>query len=329
MQLNFRSIVALATIAAALGNARPVSAGDVIERFTVDVAPTYMVTGSGDATAPPPPRRIGIGYTKDHPSVDAIVLDYGLSYRLDSATQLYYAHTVFDTATGRILTIPPRVSFVSGNVSDRVDTIGILRTNRSGLNVRAFYFNHVRMGLTGYCVNQQYCTSPAGEKYFNPQTVDEHGYDVGLSYGVGPRTVLGRMLTFAGDVKYVPRSADGPRNPDGSPAYSLNGLGAYPGSKFLFPYSVQLKLPFSKTRTFVPIIGYARNASLYRAESSQQLKTVITYGLAKVLSRDLVLSVIDYGEFGCRCTSSVPTPDNIRYNVVAVKLDYHFTPRLK
>ena len=202
----------------------PALADDFGKRFTIDIEPVYQASVTGDAAAPPPAGSVGLGYTSDHPNPASLRLDYALNYKIDKKSNFYFSHSDLDFAIGRVLTIAPHVALVSGEIADRTDTLGISHDLGGGLIGRIYYFNHSRMDVTGLCLNQQYCPV-GGQQTGNPSSIDEHGYGVGGSYSLGPKTRIGKLFTIGVDAKYIPRSSTPPTT-----APNLGGLGAYVGS---------------------------------------------------------------------------------------------------
>jgi hypothetical protein len=294
----------------------PALADDFGKRFTIDIEPVYQASVTGDAAAPPPAGSVGLGYTSDHPNPASLRLDYALNYKIDKKSNFYFSHSDLDFAIGRVLTIAPHVALVSGEIADRTDTLGISHDLGGGLIGRIYYFNHSRMDVTGLCLNQQYCPV-AGQQTGNPSSIDEHGYGVGGSYSLGPKTRIGKLFTIGVDAKYIPRSSTPP-----TAAPNLGGLGAYVGSQWLFPYSVTMKIPVLPVSTTIPTIGYERASVLFRDEATPEVYNVTVLGLTQVLSKDVFLNITSLNFSGCRCSDTVPPPDNIRFAQVLMTLDY-------
>ena len=315
-----RSLLArlAATVLATAGfafAALPAFADDFGKRFTIDIEPVYEASVTGDAAAPAPAGKIPLGYTSDHPNATSLRLDYGLNFKIDKRSNLYYSHSDLDFSIGRVLTLPG-LSLVSGLIADRTDTIGINHDLGGGLVGRVYYFNHTRMDVSGLCLNQQACPVN-GQQTGNPSSIDEHGYGVGGSYSLGPKTRIGKLFTIGVDAKYIPRSSTPP-----TAAPNLGGLGAYVGSQWLFPYSVTMKIPVLPVSTTIPTIGYERASVLFRDEATPEVYNVSVLGLTQVLSKDVFLNITSLNFSGCRCSDTVPPPDNIRFAEVLMTLDY-------
>jgi hypothetical protein len=48
---------------------------------------------------------------------------------------------------------------------------------------------------------------------------------------------------------------------------------------------------------------------------------VTNFGLVKVINKNLLLTIVNLNFAGCRCTDTVPPPDNVRFAQLLVKLD--------
>ena len=298
--------------------ASPAFADDFGKRFTVDVGAVWNISTTGDAMAPPPPGGVGLGYGAPIPQPSSLQWEYGAVFRIDPRTNLYYAHSILDFAIGRVLTLGPGLALVSGGIYDRTDTMGISRYFFKNFVGHLFYYNHARMDVSGLCLNQIQCaTGPGGSNVPNPASIDEHGYGVGFTYGFGPLTPIGPLFTAGFDAKYVPRSSTPPTD-----APNLGGLGSYVGSQWLLPYSITAKLPISNSHSFIPFIGYERAAVLFRNEATPEMYNVVDFGIVKVFNKNLSLSFTNLNFSGCRCSDTVPPPDNIRFAEALLKLDY-------
>jgi hypothetical protein len=298
--------------------AMPAFADDFGSRFTIDIGPTYQMSGTGDAAAPPPAGYGGVGYTNDHPIANSAQLEYGADVVLDKNTHLYYSHNVLFFNIGRILTLAPKTSFVFGSFYDRTDTVGINHEfGKTGVLGRLYYYDHARMDVSGLCNNQIDCPNAAGVQSGNPASIDEHGYGIGANYNFGPTTRIGPLFTLVADAKYVPRSDVDPTGPCGS----CEGIGHYVGSQFIFPYSLSMKLPFAMSHTFIPFVGIGRDVNLFRDETTQEMYNTTNFGIVKVINKNLVFSAVDINYAGCRCTDTIPPPDNVRLSAILVKLD--------
>ena len=298
--------------------AMPAFADDFGKRFTLDIGPNFQMSTTGDANAAPPPGQGGIGYTNDHPIPNTLQLDYGIDFKVDPKTHLYYTHSNLDFAIGRVLTVAPGNALVSGLIADYTNTAGINRDFGNGIQGRAYYYNHVRQDVTGLCLNQENCpVPPNGSETGDPSSIDEHGYGIGASYNFGPKTRIGSLFTAGIDAKYVPRS-DTPPTPC---TPSCEGIDHYVGSQVMLPYSLTMKLPVLPSHTVIPFVGYERADVLFRNETTPEMYNVTNFGLVKVINKNLLLTIVNLNFAGCRCTDTVPPPDNVRFAQLLVKLD--------
>jgi len=303
------TFAALAIVASA---ALPASADDFLKHVTFDVSPTFFGGATTDAQAPAPVGTFPLGYTQDHPTTNDWRVNYGLNVQLNRRTSLYYNHANFDFELGRILL--PGVSLVSGDVTDRTDTIGLNYAATRFLSTRVYFFDHERTDVTGLCLNQTVC----GGGVRNPAAIDEHGYAAGGTWSFGPRSLIGPIFSIGADAKYVPRSLPGP------PGAALDGLGSYTGSQFEFPYSFTVKVPTHHDPSLIWVAGYERATALFRAESSIEQYNVTQFGVVKVLSPRFTVSAFDLNFKGCRCADTVAPPDNVRFAGIVLSLSYKF-----
>jgi len=320
-----RLSVFLVAASAMAFTALPAKADDFGSRITISVAPNYQGGTTGDQAAPPPAGRAGVGYTHDHPNPQDLKLDYGLDFRIDKATHFSYTRSNLDFALGRILTIAPTVSLVTGDIVDRTDTISLSHAFPHGVATSLYYYNHVRQDDTGLCLNQAYCTmaqlgrGSSGTVTGNPQSIDEHGYGMHLGYTFGPKSQIGQLFTLGVDAKYVPRPSIGPTGT----SINLGGLGKYTGSQFIFPYGLTVKLPLFPGHTTIPIIGYERATVLFRDEATPEDYNLILAGIIKVINKNATLSLTNLRFNGCKCADTIPPPDVVRFSVIQLKLDLH------
>jgi hypothetical protein len=326
MQRTASSLVtAVAAVSLLLGAAVPARADDFGSRFTLSVAPNFQVSTAGDQAAGPPAGFSKLGYTNDNANPQTLQLDYGLDFKIDKVLHLFYEHSNFDYALGRILTVAPHVSLTTGILADRQDTIGLQRGFGHGLVGQIYYFNKVRADVSGLCLNQESCTSAqlggtqGGAVTGNPSSIDDHGYGLHGGYSFGPKTRLGQPFTLGVDAQYIPRPSIAPTGE----AANLGGLGSYVGSQWLFPYSLTVKIPIFPDPTIIPLAEYERADVLYRAEATPEVYNLIAAGIVKVINKNATLSILNVHLNGCKCADTVPPPDNVRISVLEVKLDLH------
>jgi len=316
---SFPNRLAVSLIAAVFFaiTAIPAYADDFGSRFTIDLGPSYQMSGTGDAAAPPPAGDAGVGYTKDHPIANSSQFDYGLDFLIDKNTHLFYSHSVLNFNIGRVLTLAPATAFTFGTLYDRTDTIGLNRElGKTGVLARLYYYDHERIDVTGFCLNQEKCPNAAGLQTGNPASIDEHGYGLGLNYNFGPATRIGPLFTAVADAKYVPRPGTPP-----APCGSCDGIGHYVGSQVFFPYSLSMKLPFAMSHTFIPFIGAGRDYVLFRDEATPEAYNTTNFGIVKVINKNLLLSAVNINYSGVRSSDTVPPPDNVRFSELLLKLD--------
>jgi hypothetical protein len=304
----------------------PARADDFGSRFTINAAPNLQIGTTSDQAAPPPAGNVGTGYTHDKPNPQDFLLDYGLDFRIDKFTHLSYQHANIDFALGRILTVAPHLSLVTGDIADHIDTATLSRFLGHGVGVSVYYFNHVRQDVTGLCLNQETCTAAQlgvgakdGTVLGNPSSIDSHGYGGHAGYVFGPKTQIGQLFTVGVDAQYVPR----PTTPPTGEAVNLGGLGNYVGSQWLFPYSINSKVPIFPSSTLIPVVGYERASVLWRAEATPEVYNVTFFTLVKVINKNATLSLTNLNFKGCRCADTVPPPDNVRFSQITLKLDLH------
>lgn len=315
------TVPALAGVAVTLllvfGTLLPAKADDFAQRITINVAPVWLLATNGDATKPPPPGFVPLGYGKDQSNANAIRFDYGVDLKIDEKTHLSFSHGNVGYQLGRIL-LPPNTSLVTNALYDYTDTIALSYAVGNGLGIHGTYFDHQRNFVGGLCLNQTTCLDAAGGVVRNPLSIDEHGYTIGFGYDVGPKTRIGSLFSVGGDVKYVPR----PSTPS-SPNVALGGLRAYKGSQVVFPWSVTMKVPVLFDKTVTPFINYTNLPVLYRDSAVPEEYRGIVWGLSKVVSKNITFSYTNLNLQSCRCVPRVPPPDNLRLAFGIMKLDFH------
>ena len=310
--------IAALTAAAVLSTTLPARADNVLQRVTISVAPVYLLGTNGDINAPPPPGYTGLGYTNDHPVPNDVRIDYGIDIKLDEKTHLSLTHANVAYALGRILTLAPLTSFVSGSLYDYTDTIALSHAVGGGVTVHATYFSHQRQDVTGLCLNQKDCpNTTTGAQEANPLSIDEHGYTLGATWDFGPNSRIGKIFTLAGDIKYVPRPDTPP------PGAALGGLPAWVGTQTLFPYSITAKVPILYSTTLIPTITYINLPVLYHDSAVPEAYRGIIWGVTKVFSKNITFSYTNFNIQTCRCIERVPPPDNLRLAFGVLKLDFH------
>jgi hypothetical protein len=291
------------------------------KRFTITVAPVYIFSTNSDAnaSAPPPPGTVPVGYTHDNPTVDTLRVDYGLDFAITKSWHVYYNHGNADYQLGRILTLPPgNISFVSGALFDYTDTYGTSYALPQGVGISVSYFSHQRSDVTGLCLNQKVCFDPTtGQKFDNPLSINSHGWDFGASYSFGPDTRIGKLLTATFDADYYIRPGTPP------PGAALGGLPNWVGNSWEFPYSLTTKVPVLPDKTVIPTFTYINLPVLYQDSAVPEAYRGIVWGVAKVFSPNVTFSYTNFNLQSCRCIPRVPPPDNLRLAWGELKLDLH------
>jgi hypothetical protein len=288
--------------------------------LTITVAPVWFLNTGSDATAHPPPGTIPLNSPLVPRTTDDVRLDFGANYQFNKKMSLSYAHANFNFSLGRILTIAPGTSLVTGDIADRIDTISFNYGFGHGLNGSVYYLSHQRSWVAGLCLNQAFCPNAAGVNESNPASINMIAYGIGFKYAWGPVSPFtGPLLTFNADAQYVPR-------PSSNPTANLNGLPAYVGTQTIFPYGVTMNVPIRNYWGIIPFIDYQRNAVLFRGESSQELYNTVEWGAVKILRPDLTFALLESNWKGCVCSDTVPPPDNVRFSVMIAKLTYNFKP---
>jgi len=305
---------ALAALVIAISATPPAYADDALKHITFEVDPTFFGNGTSDAQAPASPGSVPIGYTQDHPIANTFRINYGVNAQLGPNLSLNYTHASFEFALGRIF--QPGVSLVSGQIDDRTDTVGLNYSGFPDVKARAYYFDHERIDVTGFCLDQTTCAG----KTPDPDAIDEHGYGVGATWSFGPRSAIGPIFSIGADAKYIPRPTTAPAG------VALDGLGSYTGSQFEYPYSFGVKVPTHHDPSLIWIAGYERATALFRGENSIEQYNSTSFGVVKVLSKQLSVSAVDLNFKGCRCSDTVLPPDNIRFDEILVTLSYKFSP---
>jgi hypothetical protein len=310
----------IGALALALSVAAPAYA-DALSNLTVNIAPVYWVNSATDANAPPAPGTIPVGYKTNNPGTHDWRLDYGLRYAINRRTAFYYTHDVLDYQLDRVyMPATPKFmgSFISGDAGDRIDQIGFSYNVAPGLVGRAYFLDHERYLVSGFCLNQVSC----GNGVPNPNSGDMHGFAVGGTYGFGPTTRIGPLFSASLDAQYIPRPAEAPVAKD--LVTSMNGLPTWTGSKVIYPYGITANAPLlAKDPTLVGFLGYTRSAEYFRNNASQNLYNVVTFGLVKAFSRDLSVSLTNLNYKECSCSDTVPTRgETLRAAGVVMKVNY-------
>lgn len=293
------------------------------KRFTITAAPVYIFATNSDANAsapPPPGTTTAIGYTRDHPVTDTYQLDYGASFAITKPWNVFYSHSNVAYQLGRILTVGPNTSFVSGSIYDYTDTYGTSYAFKNLPSISVSYFSHQRRDVTGLCLNQKVCVNPAtGVKFDNPLSINSHGWDFGLAYSFLPNSRVGNLLTATVDFDYYIRPGTAPTGA------ALGGLPKWVGNTWEIPYSLTLRVPVVPDKSFIPSVTYIALPVLYQDSAVPEDYRGFVYGFTKVIDPYVNLSYMNYVLKTCICVARVPPPDNLRLTWGELKLDFHYS----
>jgi hypothetical protein len=322
------SLVTLALVFVTLSTALPARADDNKKdpKITLTVAPVLLLSTNSDANAsnPPPPGLTCIGCTKDHPTIDDWQIDYGVSYKISPKFTVSYSHGNVGYQLGRILTIAPGVSFVSGAIFDYTNTAALGYAVGHGVNAHVTWFDHERQDVTGLCLNQKACPDPVtGAEVSNTLSISEHGYTVGGSYDFGfPKAPNGPLFDVAFDVKYLPRPSTAPSPNVIGLGPGLGGLDHWVGSTTVYPWSVTGKIPWPGSKV-IPSITYINLPVLYHDAAVPEAYRGIIFGVGVVLTPNVTWSYTNFNLQTCRCIARVPPPDNLRLAFGIMRIDFH------
>jgi hypothetical protein len=323
------SLVTLALLILTLSGTLPARADDNKKdpKLTLTVAPVLLLSTNSDANAaaPPPPGLTCLGCTKDHPTINDWQVDYGVSYKISPKFSLSYSHGNVGYQLGRILTIAPGVSFVSGALFDYTNTAALGYSVGHGIGVHVTWFDHERQDVTGLCLNQKVCPDPlTGAKVSNTLSISEHGYTAGFSYDFGfPHAEDGPLFDVSFDAKYLPRPSTPPSPNVIGLAPSEDSLGHWVGSTTVYPWSVTAKIPVPNSPKLIPSITYIQLPVLYHDSAVPEAYRGIIFGVAAVITPNLTWSYTNFNLQTCRCIPRVPPPDNLRLAFGIMRLDFH------
>ncbi|GAC1398880.1 MAG: hypothetical protein NVSMB59_19990 [Vulcanimicrobiaceae bacterium] len=291
---------------------------DFLQRISVNFAPGYFFGSNSDAApAPIGARTAHVFYDTQRRNADILRFDYGASFKVDGKTSIAFSHGNVAYQLGRIF-VGNTTEISTGEIVDYTDTYAINHTVGGGLGLHVTYFNHQRsFGPDFPCLNSKTCQG----KPFD-LSINEHGYTFGGAYDFGPTTKIGKLMTAAADLKYVPRNG-GPGNL-GPTGVALGGLpaGSY-GSRIVYPYSLTVKVPVLNDSTFVPFVNYTNLPVLYHDSQVPEAYRGIVFGVVKVINKNMTASYTNLNLQTCRCIQRVPPPDNLRLAFGILKLDFH------
>jgi hypothetical protein len=294
----------------------PAFADDFGQRFTIDIAPNYQASTTGDANAAPPPGNVGDRLHERSPGSEHAAI--GLRARLQNRQ----AYPPVLRPLQLAVCDRPRpddragLALVSGLIFDRTDTMGINHDFGHGF-VGASTTTTTPHGRDRALPQSDNCAiGPGGTNVYNPRRSTSTATASASPTTSARKTRIGPLFTPASTpstcrVRHVPRSrAERAKASDTTSA--ANGI---------LPYSITMKLPISLADTFIPFIGYERAAVLFRAEATPEVFNVTNFGIVKVINKNLSLSIVNLNFSECRCSDTVPPPDNVRFRELLVKLD--------
>lgn len=296
-----------------------------VKKLTITVAPTWIFNTESDAQAPPPPGYVGIGYNTNYPTVNTLRVDWAVDYMFAKNWHVYANQTYYGYQLGRILTLAPKTSFVSGSLLDYWQNFGV-STAVSGVALHIAYFNHQRSDVTGLCLNQIACPVN-GVQQVNPLSINSHGYEFGAGYDFGPKFAVGKLLNVSGAADYYNRPSQGPTG------FATGGLCPTPappaqptcwvGSTVEFTYSATLRLPLFNDASVTPTITYIALPVLYEDSAVPEDYRGIVWGVSKAFSPDVSLGYTNFSLKSCICVARVPPPDNLRLTWGQLQLSLH------
>jgi hypothetical protein len=289
--------------------------------LTISITPVWFLGTTSDATSLPPAGTVPLNSPTIPRNTNDLRLNYGLTYTINKKSSLAYSHANFSFALGRLLTLAPGTSLDTGDIIDRIDTISYNYGFGHGLSGSAYYLSHQRSDVAGLCLNQIDCPNPVtGASQSNPASIDMNAYGVGFKYAFGPVSrYTGPLLTLNFDAQYVPR-------PSSNASAGLEGLPAYKGTQTLFPYGITMNIPIPNSAGIIPFIDYKREAVLWHAESTPEAFNVVDFGVVKIIRPNLTLAIADTHFNGCKCSDTVPPPDNVNFSDIITSLTYSFKP---
>jgi hypothetical protein len=316
-------------------------------KWELDIAPIYFLDATGDSSAPPPPGTFPI-YCSGQPgcagtphTTDNLRLDYDLVYHFSPRWNFHYAHTNFDFSLGRIVTLAPGTSLLSGSINDREDKLSLNYLAGHGLSLSGWYDSHERTNieatsLTGGCFfNSVAC--PGGGS--NPSSINSNSWGVGGTYAFGPhQRFQPPMFSAAFNINYFPRTSNPvpcpgqPGNPVGAipgyqPACGSGGIPGYVGSGVVYGYGLTM-FPFADTHIppgSIPFIGYESLPVWFHAENTPEVYNVMDGGIIQVLPHNLTLSATYFKLQGRYSSDTIPPPDVIRSATFLFKINYALT----
>jgi len=335
--------IALASFMLAAFTFLSTSVASAADHWDLDIAPVYFADTTGDSQSPPPAGSIpfycsGLQTCSGTPKTTMnFRLNYGLTYSFNRKWSLAYTHDNFDFSLGRILTLAPGTSLISGSVNDRTDKIALNYAYGHGLTLTAYYASHQRSnieatfpqfllppGAPAQCFfNSEQCPGNTS----NPSSINSNLWALQGSYVFGPHLRYEPpMFKVSAEMDYYPRPNNANclgTNPE--PACNSNGIPGYRGSGVTFPYSLTF-FPFSDTKFLppgtIPFLGYENVQAWFHAENSPEAYNATIVGLVQILPHGLTFSYTYFKLQGRKSSDTIPPPDVVRSVVSIVKLSY-------
>jgi hypothetical protein len=293
-----------------------------VKKLTITVAPKWIFNTQSDSNAPPPPGYVGLGYTNDNPTVNTLRVDWGVDYLFAPNWHVFVNQTYRGYQLGRILTLAPKTSFVSGSLLDRWFAAGV-STSVHGVALHLNYFNHQRSDVTGLCLNQIACPVN-GVQSVNPLSINSHGYEFGAGYDLGPKFAVGQLFNVAAAADWYNRPSSGPTG------FATGGLCGTPvppscwvGSSVEFVYSGTVRLPLFNDASVTPTITYINLPVFYEDSAVPEMYRGFVWGVSKAFSPDVSLGYTNFDLKSCICVPRVPPPDNLRLAWGELQLSLH------
>jgi len=315
--------------------------------WELTVSPVYFLDTTGDSTTNPPPGYIplqcpnnsqfggtplaGLSQCQGTPGKTSnLRLDYGLTYTFNKKWNVNYSHSNFDFSLGRIYSLAPGTSLLSGSVNDRTDQFTVNYNYGHGIALDAYYYSHQRISINGVSNPQGACffnSEQCPGNISNPASINANAYGVGGTYSFGPHLPYEPPMFKLGlDAQYVPRPGNGNcGTATAQPACGSNGINGYVGSGWIIPYSITW-FPLSTAHLppgLIPFIGYQSLPVWFHAENSPEVYNVTDLGLIQILPHGFELSYVYFKLQGRTSSDTIPPPDVVRSVTSIFKLTYN------
>jgi len=335
--------------------ASPAYADDILRHFTVTITPKYMagITGSSVASATAPNNGLGQANTgsgclpvysgptltppasggfpagcspTDHALGAGTFWDYGLSYTVSKTVSLYYTHY------NLVQTVERLAGSYTGETHDIIDTLGFNDYIGHNFTIGGGWYYRQRNFQPGgggtWCPWANcggYINATPGTLVRWPGYKDFKVWFASLTYGFGPKSILGN--TFAVNVSpgLVPRSAALPCSLAANTT-TCTGVGAiatatpYRGSYVIVPFGVTVLIPIFHTNKIVPYIVVGNTDSPYHGDPAAEQYVYFKYGINKVFNPNLVFRFSDNNVNQFHQAFPVAT-DQIHSNILEAAFD--------